>query len=125
MRDRRNLANGEARPPIERRPQTWRQVGDSFEGRVLEAEQPLCIPAGDFQPVRFAHASLLEPVSGLDHILERVVYRVPNVVGAHFGHHVDQRWPMEVAAGGDVEVLTQIFAQGPFRFRDKRPFDRG
>jgi cell shape-determining protein MreC len=66
------------------------------------------VAVGNFEPIRFADGSVVEPLSRLTHILIRVVHRVQNAVGADFQYHVNERLCAKAAAGSDVEVLSQI-----------------
>jgi hypothetical protein len=49
---------------------------------MLRVEQFLGVDSGNFQAVRFADGSLVEPAGRFGHILERVVHRVQDTVGA-------------------------------------------
>ena len=65
---------------------------------LLEAEQLLGVATADFDAIRFADGSMVEPFGGLTHIFARIIDRVQNAVRALFQHRIDQRLRAEVPA---------------------------
>ena|SRR6266851_9427678 len=71
---------------------------------ILEVEQLLCVSTGDFDAIRFADGSMIEPLGGLTHVFVRIVDRVQNAVRADFQHRIDQLLRAEVTARRNIKV---------------------
>jgi hypothetical protein len=82
-------------------------------GELSEVKQFPRVAVGDFEAVRFADGSLVEPVGRLGHILVWLIHGVQNAIRSDFLQHIDKCLG-EGAAGSEVEVFPQILAKGKF-----------
>lgn len=69
-----------------------------------------CIFLSDLCALRFTYSGVIELVCCLDHTLEGVIDRVQNSVYTNLRNDIRKRLRTEVAAGGDVEVLSKIMS---------------
>ena len=77
----------------------------------FEIEQLDCVGAGNLQLVRLGHLQAVKPARSIIGVLERIVDREQNAVDAHHGERALKGRCAEVAAGGDIEIFQEIFAQ--------------
>ena len=97
------------------------QADGSFAGmataplRPLQLEQLHRIGAADLEAVGLADVRVVEPLGGLAEILERIVDREHDPVGAELGDRVEHRGRAEVARRGDVKVGAEIIRHALLR----------
>src|SRR5215211_9404573 len=80
--------------------------------RMLQLEQPAGIPAHDLGLVLDRYLKIVQPACPRRIRHEGPVDREEDAVDAELQHRAEQGRRREVAAGGDVDVLAELLAEG-------------
>src|SRR5215471_3054006 len=95
------------------------ELTTAVSGKSTKVEQLPRVAVGNFDAIRFADGSAVEPLSRLMHILVRVVHRVQNAVGTDLRYHIDQSRCAKEAADSASSV-TSLSAERLFSKCDHR-----
>src|SRR5215471_13558109 len=92
--------------PSSRRSTNWALAVRWFaKSACLEVEQLLRVSAANLQTVSFAQRSMVEPLSGDTHVLERKVNRVQDAIGADLIDYFCQGLCSKISTRGDIKIL--------------------